>query len=106
MKAALIGVPEQEVAEHKKNKDNCLRCGRTGHRCIACYARTTIAGTPLPPMLPLNQVKVASTTKRKGEAIESEALPRKQAQTAAISIMDDSDTLSAWAEESENEDDF
>ena len=44
---ALKGVPPQEIDEYKKT-GGCHRCGRSGHRCCQCYARTTIKGTALP----------------------------------------------------------
>jgi hypothetical protein len=106
IQAALLGVPEGELVEHRKNKEGCLRCGRTGHRCLSCYARTTINGTPLPPMNPTNTAKVAGALKRRGDVDDQEDQPRKQAQTAAISSMDDSEPPPAWAEESEDEEDF
>jgi hypothetical protein len=106
IQAALIGVPEQELVEHRKNKEGCLRCGRTGHRCLSCYARTTTIGTPLPPMNATNAARVASAMKRRSDTDDQEDQPRKQAQTAAVSTVDDSEPPSAWAEESEDEEDF
>ena len=45
--AALKGVPQIEIDEHKKNKDSYWRCGNEGHRTWDCYARHTAKGTEL-----------------------------------------------------------
>ena len=47
--AALKGVPQNEVDNHKKDQDNCWRCGRPGHRTFDCFSFQTIKGTALPP---------------------------------------------------------
>ena len=36
--AALRGVPQNEIDAHKKVKDGCWRCGRTGHRTFDCFS--------------------------------------------------------------------
>jgi len=46
-KEAVAGVSPSELAAHKQ-KDGCHRCGRENHRAVECYAKTTVAGTPLP----------------------------------------------------------
>jgi len=35
---ALQGVPQNEIDAHKKVKDGCWRCGRTGHRTFDCFS--------------------------------------------------------------------
>jgi len=85
VQAALVGVPQEEIAEHKKSKHNCLRCGRTGHRCIACYAGTTAAGTALPPV----PSKFSYAMKRSRDVGESAAPPRKQAKPVVVKVEDE-----------------
>jgi hypothetical protein len=109
IQAALQGVPEIEIADHNKSKDNCLRCGRTGHRCIACYAKTTVAGTKLPavPDKAPDTANVASVKRKYGSGESTPA--KKQAQASAISVgiaSDKTRDLSIWAIDSEEEEDF
>ena len=47
--AALKGVLQNEIENHKKVQDGCWRCGRTGHRTFDCFSFQTIQGTLLPP---------------------------------------------------------
>lgn len=47
--AALKGVPQNEVDDHKKIQGGCWRCGRTGHRTFECFSFQTTQGTTLPP---------------------------------------------------------
>jgi hypothetical protein len=42
--AILKDVPEDLVKSHKKIKDACWRCGRTGHRTLGCYTKKTHDG--------------------------------------------------------------
>jgi len=35
---ALQGVPQNEIDAHKKVKDGCWQCGRTGHRTFDCFS--------------------------------------------------------------------
>jgi len=107
---ALQGVPENEVAEHKKSKDNCLRCGRPGHRCIACYAKTTVAGTTLPtapdPAPVTAFVSSVSVSKRKPDNIQSTVPAKKQA--SAVNVGNTSGKTKEippiWEVDSEEED--
>jgi hypothetical protein len=85
VQAALVGVPKEEIAEYKKSKNNCLRCGRTGHRCIACYAGTTTAGTALPT----GPAMLAYAMKRRRGVGESAAPPRKQDTTVVVKVEDE-----------------
>jgi len=84
VQVALVGVPQEEIAEHKKSKYNCLRCGRTGHRCIACYAATTAAGTTLPTV----PSGLAYAMRSRGVG-ESAAPPRKQAKLVVVKVEDE-----------------
>jgi len=47
--AALKGVPQNEVDNHKKDRDNCWRCGRPSHRTYDCFSFQTVEETTLPP---------------------------------------------------------
>jgi len=90
--AALQGVPQNEIKAHKKNRDGCWRCGRTGHRTHDCYSFQTIQGTELPPA----KWKVATVNppapelasgERKREGDEGNATAKQQ-KVAAVEEMD------------------
>ena len=97
MKVAFVGVPEQEIASHKNVKDACMRCGRVGYRCISCYARTTIAGTPRQEV-PIRDMK------RKHDGIDSTTPPNKISKAAALSAEDAKEGLAIWELDSDNDD--
>jgi len=107
--AALKGVPQTEIEDHKKVQDGCWRCGRTGHRTFDCYSFQTMQGTALPPA-PW-KVAAAATTERVATAggkrkreDESEAAPTtKQQKVATVEEM--ITDLPLW-ENSEDESDF
>jgi hypothetical protein len=44
---ALQNVPQSEMDKHKKDKADCWRCGRSGHKMYECYAKKTIGETEL-----------------------------------------------------------
>jgi len=58
--AALKGVPQNEVDIHKKDRDNCWRCGRPGHRTYDCFSFQSVQGTAL-PLAPWKVAAVAPT---------------------------------------------
>jgi hypothetical protein len=45
---ALQDVPQSEIDKHKKDKADCWRCGRSGHKMYECYAKKTVGETELP----------------------------------------------------------
>ena len=80
---ALQGVPQAEIDKHKKEKADCWRCGRSGHKMYDCYAKKTVGGTEL-----TKDGKVASSGKRKrdDDEIGEQEKPKekKKAKTAAV----------------------
>jgi hypothetical protein len=44
---ALQDVPQSEIDKHKKDKADCWRCGRSGHKMYECYAKKTVGRTDL-----------------------------------------------------------
>jgi hypothetical protein len=91
-KEALQNVPQSEIDKHKKDKADCWRCGRSGHKMYECYAKKTVGGTEL------SGGKTASLGKRKrddegDDDKESEKTKGKdkKAKTAAVR-QDDDDT--------------
>jgi len=100
--AALQGVPQNEVDHHKKDRDNCWRCGRPGHRTFDCFSFQTIQGTALPPA-PWKVAAAAATTpttapsnKRAQEPEPEAVLATKQQKVAAVEEM--ITDLPAWAD--------
>jgi len=86
--AALRGVPQNEIDAHKKIKDGCWRCGRTGHRTFDCYSFQTTQGTEL-PLAPWKVGGVANTRntsegKRKREQDPIDTPAAKQQKVAAV----------------------
>jgi hypothetical protein len=59
-KEALQNVPQSEIDKHKKDKADCWRCGRSGHKMYEGYAKKTVGGTDLS-----SGGKTASLGKRK-----------------------------------------
>jgi hypothetical protein len=107
MQEALASVPEKELADHRKIKDGCIRCGRTGHRCVDCYAKTTVSGTTLSPPPAIGKDAVGE--KRKRDSSEAVGLPRKQAKVAAVTVDTNTEAQtpsSIWAVDSDHEEDF
>jgi len=103
--AALQGVPQSEIEAHKKIRDGCWRCGRTGHRTHDCYSFQTIQGTELAPA----KWKVAAANppapapasgKRKREGDEGNATTKQQ-KVAAVEEMDVEPPAWADAEDSD-----
>jgi hypothetical protein len=86
--AALRGVPQKEVDDHKKERDSCWRCGRPGHRTWDCYAATTLAGTAL-PQAPWKVAAVSPVVaKRPREDEPEETPPAKLQKVAAVEAME------------------
>jgi len=59
--AALKGVPQNEVDDHKKDRDNCWRCGRPGHRTYDRFSFQTVQGMAL-PLAPWKVAAAATAT--------------------------------------------
>ena len=49
--AALKGVPAAECEEYRKSREDCWRCGRSGHKTFECFSHSTRQGTALPKAL-------------------------------------------------------
>jgi len=110
--AALKGVPQAEIENHKKVQDGCWRCGRTGHRTFDCFSFQTAQGTALPPApwkvaaaaRSEQTTTPASGKRRQAQEPEEEARPAaKQQKIAAVETMETD--LPLWAN-SEEESDF
>ena len=98
--AALQGVPQKEIEAHKKNRDGCWRCGRTGHRTHDCYSFQTVQGTELPPATwKVNAVNPPTQEptmgKRKREDDEGNAATKQQKVAAVEEMVTD---LPSWAD--------
>jgi hypothetical protein len=81
---ALQNVPQSEIDKHKKDKADCWRCGRSGHKMYECYAKKTVGGTEL-----ASGGKTASLGKRKrNDEVDNEQEKSKgkdkKAKTAAV----------------------
>jgi hypothetical protein len=83
---ALQDVPQSEIDKHKKDKADCWRCGRSGHKMYECYAKKTVGGTELS-----SGGKTASLGKRKRDNEEENDKEQekskgrdKKAKTAAV----------------------
>jgi hypothetical protein len=89
---ALQNVPQSEIDKHKKDKADCWRCRRLGHKMYKCYAKKIVGGTDLS-----SRGKMASLGKRKqdNEVEEDKEYEKskgkdKKAKTAAVQ-QDDED---------------
>jgi hypothetical protein len=84
---ALQDVPQSEIDKHKKDKADCWRCGRSGHKMYECYAKKTVGGTELS-----NGGNTASLGKRKRDNDDEDDKEQekktkgkdKKAKTAAV----------------------
>jgi len=95
---ALAGVPTKKRKEYRSSKDNCWRCGWTGHKTFECYAGTTTGGT----VLPTAPWRGASSAKRKRDGDNNvEAPAQKQSKVTTIKTKDDDmrDAVAAWAKD-------
>jgi len=102
---AYQGVPMPKREEYRRNREDCWRCGRPGHKTYDCLSFKTRKGMLLPPA-PWKVGAVTGEAKRKREE-EDEAAPlAKQQKVAAVETMDLSPgkELPIWAEDSEGSD--
>jgi len=108
--AALNGVPQNEIDAHKKNRDNCWRCGRKGHRTFDCFSFQTVQGTALAPApwkaaaVHENPHTAGSAKKRGHDEEDPEPQPAKQQKVAAVEEMTTDIPLWADQDASENSD--
>jgi hypothetical protein len=106
LRDAFQGVPQEEIDEHKKNPEGCWRCGRSNHSTYQCYARTTAKGTSLPEA-PGQVVSATTTAKRELEEDNEETPQHKKTTMVATSDGgDQSEAPSAWAQDTDEEEDF
>ena len=97
--AALKGVPAAEREEYGRSREDCWRCGRSGHKTYECYAGTTAKGTTL-PKAPWKVSAVAQGKRKRTE--ESDGQPAKQQKVAAVETMDTNAAQPLW-EDSESD---
>jgi hypothetical protein len=75
-KAAFANVDQTEVDKHKKDKEDCWRCGRSSHRTLEYYASKTVGETDLPaPPEKVSAVKGKGSkkaNKKKDDSSDSE----------------------------------
>jgi hypothetical protein len=83
---ALQDVPQSKIDKHKKDKADCWRCRRSGHKMYECYAKKTVRGTELS-----SRGKIASLGKQKRDNEEDNDKEQemskgkdKKAKTAAM----------------------
>jgi len=99
---ALKGVLQKEQETYFKNRDDCWRCGRTGHRTFECYSFSTLQGTLL-PKAPWKAATVAVSKGKRGREEAEEGLPAtKQQKVAAVETMDTEAPTPLW-EDSESD---
>jgi hypothetical protein len=101
---ALEGVPQGEIEAHKKDRDNCWRCRRSGHRTFDCYSFSTTNGTPLPkaPWKVAAAPEVHRPDKRKREEENPVEPAPKQQKVAAVETMDLETSGPVWEESEED----
>jgi len=86
MDEAMKGLPNDEKEEYCQSREDCWRCGRTGHKTYECLSFKTRNGTVLPPA-PW-KIGAVSEGKRKQDD-EGEATPAaKQQKVVAVETMD------------------
>jgi len=99
---ALKGVPQKEQETYFKNRDDCWRCGRTGHRTFECFSFSTLQGTPLPKATWRAATMAVSKGKRGREEAEEGLPATKQQKVAAVETMDTKAPTPLW-EDSESD---
>jgi len=105
--AALKGVPQSEIENHKKVQDGCWRCGRTGHRTFDCFSFQTAQGTALPPAPwkvaavagPEHATTPVSEKRKRGDEDPAPQPAAKQQKEAAVETMD----LPIWADSEDSD---
>jgi len=93
---AMKGVLAKEQEEYGQRRDDCWRCGRSGHRTYECFSFSTVKGTVLPPA-PWKAAAVRQKIGREGEEIEK-APTTKQQKVAAVEAMEIDAEVPLWEE--------
>jgi len=83
--AALKGVPSKEPEKYRKSREDCLRCGRPGHRTYDCFPFQRVQGIALPPA-PWKVAAVETMKRRTEDELEEPPLA-KQLKVAAVEEM-------------------
>ncbi|CAK7275518.1 hypothetical protein SEPCBS119000_006728 [Sporothrix epigloea] len=87
--AAFNGVDQSDVDRYRDASAMCIRCGRTNHNFIACFANKNVDGKTLP-----SPHKIASIKRVERDYEEDVTPPNKKARfgTAQIPILQNLDT--------------
>jgi hypothetical protein len=111
---ALAGVPQADIDKAKSEKKDCWRCGRNGHRMLACYARKSSSGSPLPEA-PARKDSVSATKRKRTDdddvpvVTQSKGTTGKRQMVAAARLEDMAMSDAPppmWAIDSSDEEDF
>ena len=84
--ATLAGISTKEQEKYFRNRDDCWRCGRPGHRTYECFSFNTKRGTALPPV-PWKTSAVSEGKRKRSEEPE-ERPAAKQQKVAAVETME------------------
>jgi len=99
MDEAMKGLPNNEKEEYRQSREDCWRCGWTGHKTYKCLSFKTRHGTVLPPASWKIGVVLEGKRKRDDEGDTTPAA--KQQKVSAVETMD-VNPMPLW--ESEEED--
>jgi len=93
---ALRGVPQKEQEAYFRNRDDCWRYGRPGHRTFECFSFNMLQGTALPKAL----WKAAAAGQKRGRENEKdeEAPATKQQKVAVVETMEMDAVAPLWEE--------
>jgi len=91
---AVRGVPQGEQEAYFRNRDDCWRCGRPGHKTFECFLFNTLQGTALPKAT--WKAGGASEGKRKWDEEVEEHPAAKQQKVAAVETMDTDAVAPLW----------
>jgi len=98
--AALAGMPEKEKEEYRRNRDDCWRCGRSGHRTYECFSFNTKRGTALAPA-PWETSAVVQGKQKRSEEPETTPLAKQQKVAAVETI--ETDAIAPLWEQSDSD---
>jgi hypothetical protein len=111
---ALAGVPQADIDKARRENKDCLRCGRDGHKMLACFARKSSSGSPLPEA-PARKDSVSATKRKRTDDDDEPAQyqtrpPTGKRQMVAAVRAEDMAMSEApppiWAADSSDEEDF
>jgi len=91
---AMKGVPVKEQEEYGQKRDDCWRCGRSGHRTFECFSFNTLRGTTL-PKAPWKAVSAGQKQGREDEDDEK-GPATKQQKVAAVETMETDAVAPLW----------